>query len=458
MKTQYIFRFTALLSFLFMISLNSFGQELSRKGTLGIQMENNDASTGISVVKVFPNTTASALGLKQGDLVKSINQKQFTDVIDLVAEVGNWRKGDILKVKVLRGTENLLLEAKVVGKPLETSNYGTIIYDHVDFDGGKLRSILSLPEGIDNPPVIFSLPGIGCGSVDYCYQPEAMLKLWVEELVKSGVAVYRVEKPGMGDSEGTKKCKEMDFNYEVAAFQAALDHLKTIKSINPEQIFLYGHSLGTVSAPLVAKGKNVAGIIAWGGIASTWFEYSLKLKKDQRILMGDDYSEIDTEFRAFTPFLYDFYINKMTPDELRSKSEYAEQSKQYFNGTDMVKGLHHYSFFHTLNDVNILNAYKEADCPVLTLAGELDIHAIDTQWAKRLADLVNYYRPNDGTHVIIPKTTHHYFTIPSLELYNERRSNNAISAAYIAKHFNTDVPMIVQKWVKDQIAGEAKDL
>lgn len=428
-------------------------QELARKGTFGIQMEAVKDGEGIQILKVFDNTTASALQLEEKDILLSINGKTYSDVMDLVATIGDWRVNAPVAVKVKRGEKIHTFEAKVVGKPLETSEFAEVIYGSVAYDGGKLRSILELPNGEKNPPVVLFLPGIGCGSLDYYYNPNAPVKLLVESLVEEGIAVMRVEKPGMGDSEGTQGCLEMDFDYEVAAFDAALTQLKERTDINTDQIFLYGHSLGTISAPLIASKNEVAGIIAWGGLASTWYEYSLKLNRDQRYLFGDDYLEVEADLRKMTPFLHDFYIHKKTPKELAQIPEYREQSEYYFQG-DLVHGLQHYTFLQDVNDVDLLTAYKEANCPILAIAGEHDIHTIDTDWAKTLSDVVNFYRPDQGEYIHIPKTTHHYHTVPSIEVYNELRKTGKMNSAYMAEHFNEDVPFVVQRWIKRQLETE----
>lgn len=311
-----------------------------------------------------------------------------------------------------------------------------------------MRTILTLPNGVSNPPVAIFLPGIGCGSTDYHYNSQAPLKISTEDLAKQGIAVYRVEKPGMGDSEGTQHCLEMDYDYEVAAMDAALSKLKTISEINNKQIFLFGHSLGVItSAALAPKHQDVAGIIAWGGISMTWFEYILKIERKQSIITGDEYEETDQAFRKKLPFLYDFYINKKSKAELQENPDYAAFIDEYFDG-DLWFGLHHYKFFHTLNEIDVRTGFKKANCPLLALAGEFDIHTVDTEWAKEITDVVNYYRPNQGTYYIIPQTTHHYHTVPSMEFYNDLRQSKQLNGQYMADHFNHDIPIIVAKWIQ----------
>lgn len=436
------------LLFLLASSQLVHSQTLERKGTFGARLKGQEDAKGILIEQTIPNTTASAIGVEPKDVLLSVNGKPANDVSELVQDIGKWRVNDPITIQIQRGSKKKTLAGKVVGKPLETSAFGEVIYGQVEYDGGLLRSILELPEGVENPPVLLFLPGVGCGSLDYFYNPDSQVKQFVEGLVKEGIAVYRVEKPGMGDSYGTQDCSEMDYDYEVGAFDAALAKLKTIKSIDPNKVFLFGNSLGVITAPLVASKSKVAGIIAWGGISSTWYEYEMKIQREQRILIGEDYLEVDEHARKMHPFLYDFYIRKQSKDELAKNPDYQEFVEHSFNG-DLFHGLHHYTFFQNLNEVDVITAYKNAECPVLTLAGEFDIHTINTRWANEIATAVNHYRPGEGRSVIIPRTTHHFHTVPSLAFYNEIRQNGQLNSAYIAKHFNPDIPMLVQSWIKE---------
>lgn len=441
-------RSLAFLLFSILIT-SSHAQKLERKGTFGVRMENAAEGKGIRVLDVIPQTTASDAGVQKDDLIVSVNGEAYDDVGPLVAAIGDWHKGDALTLQVKRGKSTKTLKAKVQGKPYETSAHGEVIYGDVDYDGGKLRSILEMPNDVDNPPVVMFVPGIGCGSLDYFYNPDATTKQLVEGLVAQGIAVYRVERSGMGDSEGSKDCFEMDYNYEIEACNVSLQKLKTLPGIDSNRIYLYGHSLGVITAPMVARQNKVAGIVAWGGISTTWFEYQLKIIRDQRTLLGNSFPETDEEFRSSLPFLYDFYVNRMTPQQLSENPAYAELMEYYFQG-DLFLGMHHYSFFHTLNDVNILTAYQESNCPVLTLAGEFDLATIDTDWAAKIASAVNHIRPGTGESMIIPKTTHHYNTIPSMAVYLEMRHNHTLNQAYESKHFNHDVPTATGSWIKAQ--------
>lgn len=423
-------------------------QLLQRKGSLGAQLEPAEGP-GARVVRVIPGTTAAAIGLRAGDVVLAVNGAPVTAVGDVVAMVRGWERDMPLVMRVRREGRERSLKGKVVGRPLETSEHGKVIYDEVPFDGGALRGILELPHGADRAPVVLWLPGVGCYSQDFAADPRSPYKQWVEGLVRRGIAVYRVEKPGMGDSRNRTACLEMDFDHEVAAYSAALAHLRGLPGIDPDRIFLYGHSMGVLSLPRVAASGPVAGAIGWGGVATTWFEYELRLIREQEAINGMDPVSIEARVRARLPLLTEFYVNGRPVEELAQRPELAAALAEYYDGRTW-HGLQHPAFFQDIGRLDILAAYRAIDRPLLLLAGEHDLHTVSPDWAATIADAVNRARPGSAISMVVPGTTHHYHTVPSLHDYVRMEAEGRLDAAYMADHFNPEVPRIIADWVLNQ--------
>jgi pimeloyl-ACP methyl ester carboxylesterase len=80
-----------------------------------------------------------------------------------------------------------------------------------------------------------------------------------------GFVTYRVEKPGMGDSEGPP-CAETGYLQELNGYRAGLADLRANPAVDPERIFLVGSSLGGFFAPIIANEIPVAGIVTYGTI------------------------------------------------------------------------------------------------------------------------------------------------------------------------------------------------
>jgi len=362
-------------------------------------------------------------------------------------QVSDWEAGDQLTVEVKRNQHTVKLQSVVKGRPLERSSYGHVIYDHVHYDGGKLRTITTIPVGVSDPPYLLFMQGIGCASIDYYYNDQSTVKLLLDEFVKHGIAVMRVEKPGMGDSKGHIPCEKMGYDYEVGGFEAALNYLLSQDGIQHDRVFLFGESLSSISVPVLAKKYNVGGAIVWGGLSKSWFEYSIKLLKDQKYLLEVDPAEIEKKYEIYLPFYYDFLINKAAPDELKSKNQYETFVNDFFID-DMWLGLHHYSYFHELNDEKILSNYAIMESPVLCMAGGHDIHTVDTKWAQ---EILFALRPEARKHsdiLIFPKTTHHYFEVNSLVRYVNLLKSKELTGSFMSNNFNSMISKKGADWIK----------
>lgn len=444
---------TSLLLFLFIcFSLNA--QNLQRKGSLGVLIGNVENGDGILIQKVFEGATGANLGMQADDILLEVDNKPYKNTQELVAETSTWRVGKKVKVKVMRDGKKIELSGGVIGKPMEKSDFGKVIYGAVSFDGGMLRSILELPNGVENPPVMFFLPGFGCGSLDFYFDASDPIKQFTESLVKQGIAVYRVEKPGMGDSQGGTPCNEMGYDYEIDAFRAALKVLKKDSRVDTDKIFLYGHSLGGITAPVLASENPVKGVICWGSISTTWYEYVLRILRDRPNQRKTDYVETELDFRRKAAFLTDYLMNQMPMEELMKNPDYQALEKEGYLNWDgeKIMGMH-YTFMQQINKVNIPEAWKKANTNVLALHGEFDFHAIDSEWAKRTADIVNYYSPGKGEWKVIPKTEHGFATVESMEENIRLLDSGQRNIQFLIKNYNPKVAEVVGNWIHQKLGA-----
>ncbi len=433
--------------------LSTSAQQLARGGSLGARVGPAEGGNGVLIQEIIPNSTAEALHLQSGDILIQTGQTTLSDVPSLIHQTTQWKAGQRLSVKVQRNGQLLTLSGNVKGKPLERSTHAEVRYSAVAYDQGYLRSILHLPnsslESDDKPPVVFFLQGFSCSSIDYYYSDSEPIKRLVDGWVRNGFAVYRVEKPGIGDSEGLPDCIDIGFHYEVDAFAKALEELASLPDINKNQIFLFGHSLGGITAPLIAARTPVKGIINYGSVATTWHEYLIKVLREQEIISGTDYQTVENNVRARIPLLYDYFILKKSPQELEKNPEYArlmETGLPLRDGNLMVG--RHYSFMQEINETNIVDAFQGANCYVLALHGEHDLHAVDEEWARTTADMVNAFHPGKGSWKILPDTEHAFASVPSMEEYVSMRQNGTFNGAYMRQHFNPAIISETSNWMK----------
>src|SRR5688572_21550178 len=145
------------------------------------------------------------------------------------------------------------------------TEYGTIRTS----EGYRLRTILTRPAGSARPlPALFLAQWVSCGSLDASADKPGLLQ---DIARRSGMVFIRVERAGTGDSEGPP-CSALDFDIEVRHYREALDRLARHPWVDPARLVIFGSSLGSVAAPLIADGRKVAGVIVQGGGALTYLE------------------------------------------------------------------------------------------------------------------------------------------------------------------------------------------
>ena len=152
--------------------------------------------------------------------------------------------------------------------------------------------IITTPHGLSSAsrlPAVLLIGGIGTYSVDYSFDPDHDVaepyRRLLTALTRRGFVTLRVEKSGVGDSEGPP-AKDVDLESELAGYVAGLQLLKQRSDVDPERIFILGHSIGSVEAPMAAAREPVRGIVVMQGVGTTWFEYELRNKRRQLELEG----------------------------------------------------------------------------------------------------------------------------------------------------------------------------
>jgi dienelactone hydrolase len=141
-----------------------------------------------------------------------------------------------------------------------TLQYGSV----TAMPGVRLRTIVSIPAtaGGKRFPAVMLLQGGGCGSIDSPFSLVGQPGL-IHAIGSKGFVTMRVDKSGVGDSEGPP-CDSIGYTEELAGYQAALRALIEHPSVDPQQIYLVGISLGGIFAPILAAETKVAGISVWG--------------------------------------------------------------------------------------------------------------------------------------------------------------------------------------------------
>ena len=454
------FKTLALLSFVFFNFLGN-AQHLKRKGSFGVgyyssipdsisKKLNLKSSKGALINFIVPNSTAESLKLLANDQIVKINNQEIENASNFLKKVKQLKAGDQLSVVFLRNNKSITTKGIVKGKPFETSNTAEIIYDEFAFDNGYIRTILRKPKLKKPLATIYYLQGISCYSLDNMQETDPTKKI-LNGLVERGFAVYVVEKAGMGDSDSPTPCHDMGFNQELELFREGYKKLLNEKDLNPNQIYLFGHSLGGIVAPLLAKEFNPKGVVVYGTGVKPWSDYLIEAIKVQSLLYGSDLANLQDTIEMMKPALYDLFYNNKNINEiiqdpiklwaLREALGYDTISKMAIAGRSI-------QYHVELSKVNQAKAWKETKSDVLTMYGECDIAALYPDDHIAIVNYVNSINPGKGTYTFIPKTNHTIQEVGTMQEFIKMQENPNAYEKYAAEHFNWKVLDIITDWVK----------
>ena len=249
------------------VGASSQTDSLPRRGALGVGLGVDDAGA-VRVTAVQDASTAAELGIMAKDVIQALDGVTIRTLADVIAAVGKHVRGRNIAIDLIRDGSPLHREGML--KPLlqETLAGAEMEYGSVVASGARLRTIVSIPANlVGRAPAVLLVAGGGCGSIDTPLSPDVAQPGLVRVIGMNGFVTMRVDKSGMGDSEGPP-CDSIGYEEELAGYRAALQALKAHRSVDPARVFLLGVSLGGVFAPVLANESAVAGIVAYGTLAT----------------------------------------------------------------------------------------------------------------------------------------------------------------------------------------------
>jgi uncharacterized protein len=259
--------------------------ELPRGGFLGAKLipvaddirERLKLNTGdgVAIDEVIPDSTAAAAGFQKGDVLLALNHAKIVGIGPFVQAIASRKAGAEVTIELLRGEDLRQEKVTLKGRPLERSDAYDVIYGAVSSKGARLRTILTRPKAEGKHPALFLIQGIGLASIDNPVGGLSSYKTIVDKFTRHEFVTLRVDKPGCGDSEGGP-ARDVDFDTELDGYRQALKMLKTRADVDSDRVFVFGHSMGGVMAPLLAAEIPIRGIIVYGTITRTWTEYWLE--------------------------------------------------------------------------------------------------------------------------------------------------------------------------------------
>ncbi|HXM05885.1 MAG TPA: alpha/beta fold hydrolase, partial [Candidatus Acidoferrum sp.] len=248
---------------------------------------------GVTVTIIAPNGPAHAAGLRVGDVIRSMGDRPIVVPADFYQAAHDATAGRTLVVSYVRDRKTARADVVPASAIRESYPGVTTTYGSVTVDNSLRRTLLTVPADAKGPvPAVVIIGGIGCYSVDVAASSQDPYMNLSRDLAHAGYATVRIDKSGVGDSQGPP-CAHVDFDAEVRGYRAALASMRSNAAVDPKRIYLFGHSIGSVIAPRLALDGGVAGIIVAEGVGRDWPEYEIRnLRRDLEL---DGSSPADTD-------------------------------------------------------------------------------------------------------------------------------------------------------------------
>jgi pimeloyl-ACP methyl ester carboxylesterase len=278
-----------------------------------------------------------------------------------------------------------------------------VLYDWVrDSQGEKLRTFVTRPKNtIGKVPVIFFVGWLSCDSMEYADgETDGFGALMLRLIDKSGYATVRMNKPGVGESQGS--CPKPDFNTELEGWQATFESMDRYDFIDTRRVFVLGMSNGGGFAPLVAKGHSVRGYIAASSWGRSWYEHMLEHERRRLTAAAKPPAEINDGVKAFTQF-YDLYLNHgMMPRQVIA--QHPNWKDFWYDAPDGQYG-RPAAFYQQLQLLNLGQVWQDVNAPVLVVYGTGD-NVMSRSDSDAISETVNRVHPGAAQNYTVEHMNH----------------------------------------------------
>ncbi len=398
---------------------------------------------GVVVADLVEGGSAAGFGMQTGDVILAANNHQATTVYPFIDHIARYQQGDSIRMEVMRDGQIIHLDGQMTGFPQETSAYAEVIYDQVPFEDGYVRTIIHKPHGPGKHPVLFFVQGYTCASMDNMGEYHPYTKL-LEGFSKRGYVVVKTEKAGMGDSRSSRVCADVNLLEETALFSSSYNSLPKYDFADLDNVFVFGHSMGGVQAPMMDFDFDPRGIIVFGTVIRPWFEYLIEQTRVQRLLLGQDYLANEASHEQSIRFYYRFMIEKQSPEELmkdQSMADFLDRYWQYDEG-GFMNG-RHYTFWQQLQDTRLFTAWSQVNAHVLSLHGEGEFVAFNPWEHELIADIVNHYHPGKATFMRVPNVDHGFIYVEDVAHAVAIRNDSR----YRRNNIHTGISDLIADWM-----------
>ena len=235
-------------------------------------------------------------------------------------------------------------------------------------DGTLLRTIVTRPHAATGKlPVVFFVGWLSCDSMEAASEFDGFSTLIRRVVQAPGYMTFRVDKPGVGDSQGD--CAKTDFTTELEGYRAAFRAMRADPRVDTSRIVLLGISNGGGVAPLVAERTPVRGYVSVSGWGRTWYEHMLEHERQRLALAGKDPEEVTRQMELFARFYTEYLIEKKTPAQVLAA--HPEMKSIWYDKPQSQYG-RPAAFYQQLQALNLAGAWETAQGDVLVIRGKED--------------------------------------------------------------------------------------
>lgn len=278
-------------------------------------------------------------------------------------------------------------------------------------DGRRLRIIVTQPQQSSGRlATIFVVGWLSCDTIEAPPGSADGSKRMLQALTQiPGFATVRLEKAGVGDSEGD--CGKTDFIAELTAYRQAFQRLKDYRFVDPDRIFLFGMSNGAGFAPLVAEGAPIRGYVVDGGWVKTWFEHMLEIERRRLALAGHPPADLNALMKREEQLYSAYLLDRRPPREIFASHP---ELKTLWEGPEDQQYGRPVTYYQQLQDLDLMAAWSAVRVPVLALHGEYD-WIMSRADIELVAELVNRNSPGSAEFAELGHTGHTFENYASLQ-------------------------------------------
>ncbi|MFV0420502.1 MAG: alpha/beta hydrolase family protein [Dysgonomonas sp.] len=311
--------------------------------------------------------------------------------------------------------------------------------------GVELSGVFCRPLKGDKFPVAILIHGSGQLDMDETIAEHKTFYVISDYLAKRGVAVFRYDKRGVGASLGNyMMATSEDFASDT---EAIIEHLKTRKDVDQENIGLIGHSEGGMIALMLgAKRKDISYIVSMAGTGISGEELYATQREDfakaqnlpdsirnRNIALSKKVDSIieSTPLDSIKKNL-NHYVNLLLEEKERNND-----MKRYSITKYLVTMILTWTRF--MRNYDPTDNLKKITCPVFAINGEKDIQVLADRNLSRIESLIKEGGNRDVTIKKYPNLNH---------LFQHCKTGNINEYAWIEETISPEVLDDMGNWIE----------